>query len=136
MPPLASSVALTLVAASGLFLVLLGFTALLFPRRAKAFLLGFAATRRRHHIELVARSVAGLAFMSAAPRLPWPLAFFVAGAVLVATTVVLALLPYDVHKAFARRSVPKALAHLPWLGLASLAAGSLVLWAVRDAGVV
>lgn len=129
------SVALTVVAAAGGFLSLLGFMALISPTRVKVFLLGFAATPARHFAELVVRVAVGLSFMLASPQLPGSAAFHAAGAVLVATTAAMALLPFKVHQAFAKRSVPAALAYLPLIGLASLAAGLFVTWSAYAASV-
>jgi hypothetical protein len=129
------SVALSVVAVAGAFLALLGIAALVMPRRVKAFLLGFAATPLRHYSELAVRIVVGLAFILASPQLPASVAFLVAGAVLAGTTSVMAVLPFRLHQAFARRSVPAALPYLPLIGLASLLAGLAVAWSVYAASV-
>lgn len=55
------------------------------------------------------------------------------GWILIATTTVMALIPWDVHRRFAEASVPKALRFLPMIGVASLSVGSLLLWAVLTA---
>lgn len=128
-------VALSVVAATGGFLALLGLMALVTPSRVEAFLLGFAVTPLRHFVELSARSVVGLAFMLASPQLPASIVFLAIGAVLVGTTAVMAVLPFRWHQAFAKRSVPTSLHFLPFIGLASLAAGLAVAWSVYVASV-
>ena len=133
--PLVAPVALSVVAATGAFLFWLGCTALFIPPRAKAFLLGFAATPSRHYAELAVRAVVGIAFMLAAPGLPVSPLFLVAGVVLIGSTAVLALLPYQVHLRFAQRSVPAALPYLPIIGVVSMAAGLGVAWSVYAASV-
>ena len=132
---LVEPVALAVVAATGVFLVVLGCTALVQPPRAKSFLLGFAATRARHYAELAARTLVGIAFLLASPGLPGSTFFFVAGSVLIGTTAVMALLPYQYHRGFARRSVPVALPYLPLVGAVSLAAGLGLAWSVYAASV-
>jgi hypothetical protein len=129
------SVALSVVAVAGGFLALLGVMALVTPLRISAFLLGFAGTPLRHYLELAVRFAVGLAFMLASPQLPGSGVFLAAGALLVGTTVVMAVLPFRLHQAFARRSVPSALPYLPLIGLASLAAGLAVAWSVYAASV-
>lgn len=129
------SVALSIVAAAGVFLVLLGVMALATPLRVEAFLLGFAATPLRHYLELAVRGAIGLAFILASPQLPGSVAFLAAGAVLVGTTAVMAVLPFRFHQAFAKRSVPRALPYLPLIGMASLAAGLALAWSVYAASV-
>ncbi len=132
---LVTYLALSAVAAAGAFLALLGVMTFVTPLRVKAFLLGFAATPLRHYFELAVRIAVGLAFILASPRLPAPAAFLVVGIVLLGTTAVMAILPFRMHQAFAKRSVPSALPYLPLIGLASLAAGLAVAWSVYVASV-
>ncbi len=126
----AGGAGLAALAALGLYLAALGLVALTRPARVRGFLLGFAATPGRHLLELALRTAAGLACLLAAPRLPAAQGFTVAGWVLLASTAVLALLPWRWHRGFAQRAVPRALRALPALGLAALAAGLALLAAV------
>ena len=128
-------VALSVVAVAGAFLAVFGILALITPLRVGAFLLGFAATPLRHCVELAVRVAVGLGFVIASPQLPAGAVFLVAGAVLVGTTAVLAVLPFRLHQAFARRAVPAALPYLPLIGIASLLAGLAAAWAVHVASV-
>jgi hypothetical protein len=118
---------LGLVVLVGLYLVALAAVALVAPRRAAGFLLGFAASARVHYLELALRGVAGGAFLIQAPRLPYPSAFSYAGGMLLLTTAGLAVLPWRWHRAFAQRAVPYATRHLPLVGVASFLLGALVL---------
>ena len=120
-------VAIAVVFATGLFLAGLGVAALLQPQLARNLLGGFAGSAFKHYVELAVRAVVGIAFITAAQRLPGPVLFQVAGWVLLATTVVLAALPWQQHRRFARWSVPKAMAYLPVIGIASLVLGGAVL---------
>jgi hypothetical protein len=135
MPAFASFLALLVVAAAGVFLVLLGLFALLSPFRARSFLLGFAATPARHYAELSLRVTVGLAFILVAPQLAWGQVLFVAGVLLVGTTAIMAVLPYRLHQTFAQRAVPRALAYLPLIGVASLAGGLALAWSAFVASV-
>lgn len=122
--------ALAVVALTSLFLIGLGLLALAFPVRAQQFLLGLAGTEARHYLELLVRIVIGSAFVFAAPGMAGSGAVRAAGWVLVATTVVLLFVPWPVHRAFARRTVPKALLHLPLLALGSLVGGGTIAWSL------
>ncbi len=125
-----SALSLAVLAAAGLFLLGLGAAALARPARASRFLLAFAGTQTLHALELALRLLVGAACLVAAPRLPAPQLFTAAGWVLVATTAVLALLPWRWHRGFAQRAVPLALKALPALGAAALAGGAALLAAV------
>jgi len=72
----------------------------------------------------------GGALIVRAPATLWPTALNGLGWLLVVTTVLLALLPWRWHRAFAQRSVGAVLRFLPALGLASLGLGALLLYAV------
>ncbi|OYT91279.1 MAG: hypothetical protein CFE43_14385 [Burkholderiales bacterium PBB3] len=122
--------ALTVVALAGLFLFGLGLLALAWPAKARSFLLGFAETAAKHYLELCVRLAIGAAFIFAAPRMAGPAVAEFAGWVLVLTTALMFLVPWRMHRAFAQRSVPQALAQLPLLGFASLAGGTAILWSV------
>jgi len=114
---------LGLVLAAAGFLVVLGGSALVRPALAKQFLGGFATTRALHFLELALRSVIGGAFIVSAPRLAFGSAIAAFGWVLLATSLLLALLPWRLHQRFAAWSVPQALPYLPLIGIASLAGG-------------
>lgn len=126
--------ATAVVSGAGVFLVLLGTAALLRPSLARNFLLGFAGSSARHYSELVVRLAIGSALVLASPPLPGAAAFSFFGWVLLATTGVMLFVPWRTHRAFAETTVPKALRHLPAIGLVSLAAGVATLWAVASAG--
>lgn len=118
---------LVVVLCAGLFLLVLGLACLLRPGQAARFLAAFASTPAKHALELILRLIAGAAFVAAAPSMAWPAAFAILGWVLIATTVALALVPWKVHRALAGRVVPRKVAHLRMLGIASLAAAGVIL---------
>jgi hypothetical protein len=119
---------------AGLYLVTLAAVAILRPRHAARFLLGFAGTARMHYLELAVRGIVGGAFVYQAPRLAFPSAFALVGWMLLLTTAALAVLPWRWHQAFARRAVPYATRHLTLVGVASLVLGGVVLVAVIARG--
>jgi hypothetical protein len=126
-------VALAIVALAGVFLLALGAMALFRPSWVGCFLLGFASSSTKHYVELSIRLLVGAAFVLAAPSMVASAVVSGTGWVLLLTTGVMFCIPWRVHRAFAERTVPQALAFLPFLGLASAAAGAAVLWAMFGA---
>ena len=127
-------IALSLISVGGAFLIALGLAALIRPRLAQRFFLGFAATPSKHYAELLVRVMIGAALVFAAPRLVASTVFTVAGWVLLATTIVMLAMPWRLPRDFVQRAVPKALAYLPAIGVVSLAAGVALVWSALAAG--
>ena len=127
-------VALAIVVMASVFLLALGASALFRPPWARRFLLGFASSPTKHYVELGIRLLVGAAFVLAAPSMVGSAVASGAGWVLLLTTGIMVFIPWRVHRAFAQRAVPQALSFLPLLGLASVAAGAALLWAVFSAG--
>ena len=123
-------VALSIIAAAGLFLLALGTASLFAPSVAGRFLLGFAGSPTKHYAELAVRFLVGGALLLAAPGLPFADVFTLFARVLLTTTAGLLLIPWRWHHRFAQQAVPKALRFLPLIGVSSVALGGLVLWAV------
>lgn len=125
------------VASTALYLLLLGGAALARPALAKSFLGGFVSSAATHFIEVALRILAGLALVSAAPRMIGAPAVATFGWILVGTSLVLAVVPWRLHQRFAAWSVPRASEHLPLIGVASIIAGGALataLWLPRAAG--
>ncbi len=120
-------IATVVIALTGGFLVWLGVVAIFRPKIASGFLLAFATTPAKHHIELAIRVVVGAAFVVRAPHLPGSVVFRLFGWVLIVTTAVMFLMPWRWHHRFAEENVPKALKFLPVIGVVSLVAGVGVL---------
>ncbi len=110
---------------------LIGFAAwvLLAPARAKEFLSRFAGSFRAHTIEMVLRIVAGWGFIQYAPAMRFPAVAEIFGWVLVASSVVLLLLPWRLHNRFAARVMPSVYRHIAIYAVLSCALGVLVLYA-------
>lgn len=124
------TLALAVVALTGLYLLLLGAAALLAPARAGRFLLGFVGSPAAHFLEMFLRLLVGAAFLLSAPRLLFADAFTVFGWVLLITSAALLLVPWRWHQRIARQSVPRALRFLPLIGVASVAIGGFILVSV------
>jgi hypothetical protein len=120
---------------AGFFLVCLGATSLAAPGQARRFLLAFATSPGLHYLELALRFLVGGAFLAHAPAMRFSPAFTAFGWVLVLTTAMLVLIPWRWHQQFVQRSVPGALRFLPLLGLASLALGGFVVFALFGSAV-
>jgi uncharacterized protein YjeT (DUF2065 family) len=136
MAPWFSVLATVGVVAIGLYLLVLGIAALARPELAKRFLGGFVSSATTHFAELTVRILAGAALVSAAPRMAATPAVRTFGWILIVTSLVLALVPWRVHRRFAEWSVPRATRQLPLIGVASLAAGCALftaLWLSRAA---
>ncbi len=115
---------------AGLYFISLGILAFVRPNFAGQFLLGFASNPAKHYSELFVRLLVGASFVTLAQSMPYPLLFAIFGWLLIGTTVIMLFLPWKVHSRIAQSSVPKALAYLPLIGLASLAFGGLVISAL------
>jgi hypothetical protein len=124
------AIAVALVVLAGAFLSVLGGAALAAPSRVHAFLGGFARSARAHYLELLARMLAGAAFVVGAAHMKFSALFHGVGWVVIATTLLLLLTPWQWHRRFAAWSVPHATRRLPLLALVSLAAGGFVLFSV------
>ncbi|MCB1553017.1 MAG: hypothetical protein KDJ14_04340 [Xanthomonadales bacterium] len=120
-------IALGVVGLAGVYLLVLGAAAIFRPALASAFLLGFASTAWLHFAELALRVLVGACLLVAAPSMPGADVFRMVGVVLVATSVLMALVPWRFHRQFAERAVPKALQHLGLVGVCSAVGGGLML---------
>ena len=116
--------------AVALFFLVLGLLALARPSVAKRFLLGFATSASKHYLELSMRLLAGGAMLVAAPHSAQPMALTVFGWLLIGTTLVMALVPWRIHRRFAETSVPQALRFLPMIGVSSFVLSGWLLWSV------
>lgn len=128
--PVITIAALGVVVSAGLFLVALAALAWFDAPRARRFLMAFASTASKHLVELGVRMLAGASFILAAPHMALPAVFSVFGWVLVLSTLVLAVVPWRLHRRFAEQAVPRATRYMAALGTASLLGGVAVIGAV------
>lgn len=125
-----ASAAFIVVLLSAAYLAALGVAAMVRPDRTREFLSAFASSAGVHFTELAFRLLAGGALVLTAPRMQFSQAFAVFGWVLVGTTLLLALVPWRVHRRFADWSVPQTTRFMPLFGAGSLAGGLLLLGAL------
>lgn len=120
----------TIVMLVGFYFV--GLAVIVFVRResAKRFLESFASTRTLHFIELIVRFVVGAAFVFHAPRMKFSMGFSVFGWVLIATTLILLIVPWSLHRRFANWSVGLATKSIGLLGVGSLIIGGVLLYSL------
>jgi hypothetical protein len=128
-----NSAAFLIILLTGLYLVALGTVALLAPGRAIRFLMGFAASPGLHYTELLVRLAVGSALVVQAPRMLWPDLFRWFGYCLMATTAMLALVPWRWHCRLAERSVSQISGFILPIGLASAGFGAGILLALLRA---
>ena len=126
-------IAKTVLIAVALYFLLLGSVALFRPANARRFLLGFAQSAPKHYAELVARLIVGGAMLLVARYSTHLMVFTIFGWILIATTAVMAVVPWRIHRSFAEGSVPKALQYLPIIGTVSLLSGGALMWAIFTA---
>lgn len=122
--------ALAVIVLVSLYLLALGVASLLSPKAASRFLLGFASSRAMHFTEMFFRIVVGTALVLYAPHMSLPGAFNLLGWVLIVTSMVLLLAPWQWHHGFALRAVPLFTRYIALIGLVSLVLGGLILGAV------
>ena len=125
-----TTLASALVVLAGMYLLGLAVTGLLWPQKAKAFLSSMASSALAHYVELLVRSLVGVAFILYAPHMRFAGVFLLLGWVLIVTTICLLAVPWQWHHRFASWSVPQATRYLPLLAFGSLACGAFVLVSV------
>ncbi len=124
------SVATFVVALAAFYLLALGVTAAVRPASAKRFLEAHASTARLHFIELALRLVIGVALILAAPHMREGTLVVVCGCILVVSTLVLAVTPWQVHHRFAAWAVPMATRTMPLVAAGAIAGGVALLSAL------
>lgn len=119
-----------LVALLGLFLVAFGLTACVRPAAAGAFLAGFAGSAFKHYAELAVRMAVGCALIFASPKLIGSTWIAGAGWVLLGTSGLMLVLPWELHRSFAQLAVPRTPLVLRAMGVASVGGGAFLLLAL------
>ena len=130
MDGLIAVIGIGIVVTAALYLFALGGAALVRPELAQRFLGGHATTPRLHFTELGLRVLIGAALVLTAPRMAFGPGIATFGAILIVTSLALALVPWRFHQRFAAWSVPQATRNMPLLGVASIAGGMALLAAL------
>lgn len=130
MTSLVATLALAVVVGATAYLLALGGGAFLRPESARRFLGGFASTPRAHFLELTLRVVAGAALVHSAPTMAFTQGIALFGWMLIATSLVLAILPWRFHQRFAAWAVPQATQRMSLIGVGSLVGGLVLVAAL------
>ena len=113
-----------------LFLVLLALASFFLPKRASMFLNGFAASLRAHLIEMFLRLCAGGSLVIVSKRMAFSEWFYIAGWLIVVTSLLLLLIPWKWHNAFAKIVVPPLTNRVWVFGIFSLPLGLFIIFAL------
>ncbi len=124
---LIDAAAFFLILLFGLYLLVLAALLVFSPERGKGFLLGFASSALTHYLELGLRIIVGAAFVVYSPKMLFPTVFLVFGWMLIGTSAVLALMPWQWHNHFAKLSLPRVLKYPKVLAAVSAALAIIVL---------
>jgi hypothetical protein len=113
-----------------LYLLTLAALLVFSPERGKGFLLGFASSALTHYLEIGLRIVLGAAFVVHAPNMLLAPAFTAFGWMLIGTSTVLALLPWQWHNHFAKLSLPRVLKYPKLIAAFSAAMALFVIFSL------
>ncbi len=118
------------VVAFGLFLI--GLAVLIFtaPSRAERFLRGFASSALTHYTEQGIRLVVGAAMVTFASSMRYPELFALFGWLIIASTAVLLLIPWQWHNRFANLVMPPVFRRMRLFALGAFALGAFILYGV------
>jgi hypothetical protein len=125
---LIDAAAFFLILLFGLYLLVLAALLVFSPERGKGFLLGFASSALTHYLELGLRIIVGAAFVVYSPKMLFPTVFLVFGWMLIGTSAVLALMPWQWHNQFAKISLPRVLKYPKFLAAVSAAMAIFVIF--------
>ncbi|HKP68420.1 MAG TPA: hypothetical protein VJV05_03985 [Pyrinomonadaceae bacterium] len=120
--------AFTILILVGIYFLVLGMACIFARSIAKHFLLGFAGSAFKHYLEMTLRMIVGIAMVIQAPHLHYAAAFTVFGWMLIGTTAVLLVIPWQWHRRFAEKVLPKVAGSLPLVGVVSIVMGSFLMF--------
>lgn len=120
--------AFVLILAFGIFLLTLAGVLVFSEERGKRFLLGFATSAFTHYLEVTIRIIVGAAFVVYAAKMLFSPVFLVFGWMLIGTSAVLAVIPWQWHEQFARRAVPPVLKYPKLMAMVAAAMGMFILF--------
>ncbi|BDX04710.1 hypothetical protein [Planctobacterium marinum] len=113
----------TIVCATSVFLIGLALGAFVLPERIASFLNSFASSARVHFTEMLLRLTVGLSFVAISEEMTFSRFFELFGWVLIITSAILIVLPWQLHKRFADLVVPPLTKRVWLFGLLSLPLG-------------
>lgn len=127
--PMINTTAYVIVLLVGVFQLGLAAVCFFAPHRAVGFLGAFASSPMAHLIEMALRLMAGAALVVHAPAMRFPTAFLIFGWAMVASTVVLLILPWRMHQQFAEKYAAPVIRQARLVGVFALALGGFILYA-------
>ncbi|TXI90888.1 MAG: hypothetical protein E6Q34_08195 [Burkholderiaceae bacterium] len=110
----------------GAYLIAFGVFAILKPKSAANFLLGFAQNAQLHYLELFVRFTIGWGLIHQSSTMLGSGVVNFVGWTLVGTTTGLSVVPWRWHRRFAQRTVPYANRYLTSISVFSILLGILV----------
>lgn len=120
--------AVAVVFGFGAFLLTLTILLVFVPERATGFFHKFATSAFTHFLEMFLRILVGASLVICSQRMQFAIIFYVFGWMLIATSAVLALLPWRWHNKFANLVLPPILKFPKLLAIQTAAMGIFVIY--------
>ena len=111
-----------------LFLIGLAVMIAIRPSLAERFLRAFASSARSHYTEQGLRLLVGAALVNAASAMRYPSLFTLFGWLIVVSSALLLLTPWQWHQAFGARVMPLVIRHMRVFALGAAALGVFILY--------
>jgi hypothetical protein len=118
------------VAASSLFLIALAFIMFVKPAMTERFIMSFASSKRAHYTEMFFRLLFGVSLVLLSKTMWQPKLFLLLGWAIVISSVVLLLLPWQLHHRFGTRVLPLLVRYKRLYAVGVMAFGVLLLYGV------
>jgi hypothetical protein len=118
------------VIAFALFLIGLALVIAIWPPRAERVLRLFASSARAHYTEQALRMLVGISMVNLASGARFPELFRIFGWLMIVTTIVLLLVPWRWHHAFAVRVMPMVYGRMRLFAVGAFALGVFVLYGI------
>lgn len=123
-------VAEIVVTASGLFLIGVGAVMLIRPAITERFIMSFAGSRKAHFTEMFFRLLFGISLALLSMSMWQPKVFRVFAWVIIISSVLLLILPWQFHQRFGARVLPMLVRYMRLYAVGVLAFGVLIVYAV------
>lgn len=118
------------VTASGVFLIGLGAVMLIRPAITERFIMSFAGSRKAHFTEMFFRLLFGVSLAMLSMSMWQPKAFRALAWVIIISSVLLLILPWQFHQRFGSRVLPMLVKYMRVYAVGVLAFGVLIVYAV------
>lgn len=111
-----------------IFLIGLAIVIVIKPQRAEQFLSSYASSGRAHYTEQIARLIVGSAIVVLAPSMWYSNLFNLFGWILIVTTIVLLLIPWQWHHKFGEWAIPLTVQYMKFYALGAFLLGLFTLY--------